>query len=188
MKASALIAAFLQTAHTSAPSPSPENLSPGYTHVQHPDKVNTATKTALQRCVHLKDLASWLCEVSTHLPDVPHLIMEVIDRPPSCHHLLLSVRARPPHYSVHFGPMMLQRGFWHPIGHVSEVLRETGSHRSGFCSHPPTEAHKGCHCICVLMCMLVCRHAHLQVDHTFVCVCTCWRYVHSIRYFQHHCC
>ena len=64
--------------------------------------------------------------VSTHLLDVLHLIVKVSDRPLSCHHLLLSVRARPLHHAVHFGPMMLRRGLWHPIGRVSRVLRETG--------------------------------------------------------------
>lgn len=144
--------------------------------------VNTSTKTSSQKFL--------LCWVSTHLPDVPHLIMKVIDRPLSCHHLLPSVRARPLHYSVHFGPMMLQRGFWHPIGHVSEVLRETGSHRSGFCSHPQTEAPRGCHCICVLMCMLVCADMHTCRWITCLCVDAhaCILYVHSIRYFQHCCC
>ena len=89
-----------------------------------------------QWCVQLK---AWLLGVlvSTHLPDVPHLIVKVTDCPLSCHHLLLSARARSLHYTIHFGPMMLQCGRWHPIGHVTEVLRETGSHRSGFCSHPP---------------------------------------------------
>ncbi|TNN87496.1 hypothetical protein EYF80_002213 [Liparis tanakae] len=54
----------------------------------------------------------------------------VIDRPLSRHHLLLSVGTRPLHHAVHFGPMILLRAFWRPIGHVSEVLRETESHRS----------------------------------------------------------
>lgn len=120
--------------------------------------------------------------VSTHLPDVPHFILKVTVGPLSCHHLLLSVRARPLHHAVHFGPMMLQRGLWHPIGHVSGVLRETGSHRSGFCSHPLTDWH--------LLCNWLLTYAHLQVHRLFTCgygwhaiICT----VYWIRIF-HFCC
>ncbi len=81
--------------------------------------------TLKQECVDLKARLLAVL-ISTHLPDVLHLILKVIGRPLARHHLLLSVRVRPLHNAVHFGPMMLRRGLWHPIGHVSEVLRETG--------------------------------------------------------------
>lgn len=92
--------------------------------------------------------------ISTHLLDVLHLIIKVTDCPLARHHLLLSIRGCPLHYTVHFRPMMLQRVLWHPIGHVSEVLRETGSHRSGFCSHPLAEADLYCLCVCAFVCRL----------------------------------
>ena len=128
-----------------------------------------------QRCVDLK--ARLLVSVPTHLFDVSHLILKVIDRPLTRHHLLLSVRARPLHNAVHFGPMLLQRGLWRPIGHVSELLRETRSHRSGFCSHPPLRLTYNRHCVCVFACLIVCTHAHLEVHHMCsgfsVCGCKC---------------
>lgn len=124
-----------------------------------------------QRCVDLK--ARLLVSVPTHLFDVSHLILKVIDRPLTRHHLLLSVWARPLHNGVHFGPMLLHRGLWRPIGHVSELLRATRSHRSGFCSHPPLRLTYNCHCVCVSVCLIVSTHAHLEVHHMcsgFLCV------------------
>lgn len=184
VKASALIVAFLQTARTSALSPSPENLSPVHRYREHTDIIYTVTHSAQPctddmmlryGCFTVNWWPGWLFfshfVVSTHLPDVLHLIVKVIDRPLSRHHFLLSVRARPLHYAVHFGPMMLQRGLWHPIGHVSEVLRETGSHRSGFCSHPPTEADLVI--VFVYLCASLCARSHLQLYLT-MCFCV-WK-------------
>lgn len=116
--------------------------------------------------------------------------MKVIDRPLSRHHFLLSVWACPPHYSVHFGPMMLQRGLWHPIGHVSEVLRETGSHRSGFCSHPPTEADLVI--VFVFLCASLCARSHCSCTWLCVFVCECtslhmctWSGISSVTAAEH---
>lgn len=108
-----------------------------------------------KRCV---DLKAWLfvVSVSTHLSDVPHLILKVTDRPLTCHHLLLFVWAHPLHNAIHFGPMMLQRGLWRPIGHFTEVLRETGSPPSGQVS--AHTLHRGWHMLSLCLYLCACLH------------------------------
>lgn len=56
-KASALIAAFLQTARTSALSPSPKNLSPVYRYTQRTDIIYKTSHTAL----HTRDVKTMMC-------------------------------------------------------------------------------------------------------------------------------
>lgn len=120
-------------------------------------------------------LKAWLLasSVSTHLSDVPHLILKVTDRPLPGHHLLLSFRARP--LAGHFGPMVLQRCIWDPIGHVSVGLREATFHRSGQVS-PDSLADSCLYCISVFL--HFCAH-------------TSWMrppaYLHLVRYFQLRC-
>lgn len=159
VRASALIAAFLQTARTSSPSPSPRNPLPAQRGQQKHTRLSSTQWWNT-------DVPSVLVFVSTHLPDVPHLILKVIDRPFPCHHLLLSVRDLPLHHTVHFGPMVLWRGLWHPIGRVFVELRETGSQRSGFC----TGSCWGCPCSCVFVKACMFKHEHL---HPFTCGCAC---------------
>lgn len=67
---------------------------------------------------------------------------------------------------------MLQRGLWHPIGHVSEVLRETGLCRSGFSSYLPLrQAYAGMVSLCLcahlqMHCMSLHVHVHA---HAYIC-------------------
>lgn len=121
--------------------------------------------TSLDVKVICIDLKAWwfVVSVSTHLSDVPHLILKVTDRPLTCHHLLLFVWAHPLHDAIHPGPMMLQRGLWRPIGHFTEVLRETGSPPVRFLHTASTEADICCHRVCI--CALACTHAHLGLHH-----------------------
>lgn len=113
----------------------------------------------------MTDPKAWLLAVllSTHLLDILHLILKVTDCPLASHHLLLPVRACPLHYTVHFGPMLLRRGLWHPIGHVSVVLRETRLHRSGFCSHPPPR-------LTCMVIVFVCLCVHMHTCRCIVCL------------------
>lgn len=187
-KASALIVAFLQTVRTSALWPSPKRLSP----VCRYTKCTDITYTTSHAAPHRRDAIMtrcWSVLVPTHLFDVFHLILKVIDCPLTRHYLLLSVRAHPLHNAIHFGPMMLQWGLWHPIGHVSEVLRETGSHWSGFCG----QLHRGC-LILSFLTFCLCDYVLASV-HTctfFEHITSAWvqtpAYLHLIRYFRQRCC
>lgn len=120
----------------------------------------TCTQTACTDTIYSRKTAhhptepAWLFAAcaSTHLSDVPHLILKVTDRPLTGHHLRLSFRADA--LAGHFGPVVLQRCVWDPIGHVSVLLREARFHRSGF----PTQLGRFTSLLYFCIYALLCTH------------------------------